>query len=294
MATPELHPEGTERTSTELTVRSDVGRRLISAAEFQQLAEVPAAAEWLANVDNPNTRRAYRRDVEEFMSMLGIRHFGELRDVRCAHVITWRKMLEARGLGPATRSSRPRSSTACCTTSTSSTSTGAATGSVNSTGCSSSLLLTPQPKEVTSPQLEDPRAQNWMSPNCANLGVSSQGPLRRALGVGRGTGHRPGAGPAPLPPAGRAHGQHGPRGAIHVHRPGRRRGRARGGPVVRGDPEGLSRIIRAERPALVLLDLMLPGSDGIELMKRVPELAYVPFLRTPSPFQTTVQTNRGR
>ena len=49
-------------------------------------------------------------------------------------------------------------------------------------------------------------------------------------------------------------------------------------PVVRGDPEGLSRIIRAERPALVLLDLMLPGPDGIKLMKRVPELAYLPVV----------------
>ena len=37
-------------------------------------------------------------------------------------------------------------------------------------------------------------------------------------------------------------------------------------PLVTGDPEGLSRVIRAERPSLVLLDLMLPGTDGIELI----------------------------
>ena len=74
-------------TSTGLTVQGDVGQRLISAAEFQQLADVPAAAEWLANVDNPNTRRAYGRDVGEFMSMLGIRRFSELPGVRRAHVI---------------------------------------------------------------------------------------------------------------------------------------------------------------------------------------------------------------
>ena len=35
--------------------------------------------------------------------MLGIRRFGELPRVRRAHVIAWRKMLEARALGPATR-----------------------------------------------------------------------------------------------------------------------------------------------------------------------------------------------
>ena len=44
-----------------------------------------------------------RSDVGEFMAMLGIRHFGELPRVRRAHVIAWRKMLEARGLGPATK-----------------------------------------------------------------------------------------------------------------------------------------------------------------------------------------------
>ena len=103
MDTPELHPAGTGQTSTELTVRGDVGQRLISAAEFQQLADVPAATEWLANVDNPNTRQAYGTDVGEFMSMLGIRRFSELPGVRRAHVIAWRKMLEERGLGPATR-----------------------------------------------------------------------------------------------------------------------------------------------------------------------------------------------
>ena len=101
MDTPDPHPAVPPGTPAGLTLRGDVGRRLISAAEFQQLADVPAAAEWLANVDNPNTRRAYRSDVGEFMSMLGIRRFGELPRVRRAHVIAWRKMLEARGLGPA-------------------------------------------------------------------------------------------------------------------------------------------------------------------------------------------------
>ena len=41
----------------------------------------------------------------------------------------------------------------------------------------------------------------------------------------------------------------------------------------------LSSIIHAERPHLVLLDLMLPGSDdGIELLKKVPELARTPVV----------------
>ena len=41
-------------------------------------------------------------------------------------------------------------------------------------------------------------------------------------------------------------------------------------PLVTGDPRGLSDLIRKERPRLVLLDLMLPGTDGIELMELVP------------------------
>ncbi len=49
-------------------------------------------------------------------------------------------------------------------------------------------------------------------------------------------------------------------------------------PLVTGDPDGLSGVIRAEKPGLVLLDLMLPGTDGIDLMKRVPQLADLPVI----------------
>ena len=49
-------------------------------------------------------------------------------------------------------------------------------------------------------------------------------------------------------------------------------------PVVTGEHEALARIIAAEKPRLVLLDLMLPGTDGIELMASVPELADLPVI----------------
>ena len=49
-------------------------------------------------------------------------------------------------------------------------------------------------------------------------------------------------------------------------------------PLVTGDPEHLSRIIRSERPSLVLLDLILPGTDGIELMRNLPDLAGLPVI----------------
>ena len=48
--------------------------------------------------------------------------------------------------------------------------------------------------------------------------------------------------------------------------------------VVTGEHTELSQIIRTENPRLVLLDLMLPGTDGIELMASVPELADLPVV----------------
>ena len=49
-------------------------------------------------------------------------------------------------------------------------------------------------------------------------------------------------------------------------------------PLVTGDPHQIRRILLAEKPRLVLLDLMLPGTDGIELMQSVPELADLPVI----------------
>lgn len=45
-----------------------------------------------------------------------------------------------------------------------------------------------------------------------------------------------------------------------------------------GDHRDLTRIIAAEKPQLVLLDLMLPGTDGIKLMESVPPLAELPVI----------------
>ena len=48
--------------------------------------------------------------------------------------------------------------------------------------------------------------------------------------------------------------------------------------LVTGDYRKLAALIREEKPQLVLLDLILPGADGIELMKQVPELANQPVI----------------
>ena len=49
-------------------------------------------------------------------------------------------------------------------------------------------------------------------------------------------------------------------------------------PVVTGDPEELPGLVRMHKPGLVLLDLLLPGSDGIELLERVPEVGDLPVI----------------
>ena len=49
-------------------------------------------------------------------------------------------------------------------------------------------------------------------------------------------------------------------------------------PVVTGDPEEALRLVAEEQPDLVLLDLMLPGTDGIELMKDILGAGDVPVI----------------
>ena len=49
-------------------------------------------------------------------------------------------------------------------------------------------------------------------------------------------------------------------------------------PIVTGDYRELPRIVKAEKPRLVLLDLVLPGTDGIELMESIPELIDLPVI----------------
>ena len=49
-------------------------------------------------------------------------------------------------------------------------------------------------------------------------------------------------------------------------------------PLVTGEAEEAARLIRTKQPGLVLLDLVLPGTDGIELLQGVPELADLPVI----------------
>ncbi|MCY4129553.1 MAG: response regulator [Gammaproteobacteria bacterium] len=49
-------------------------------------------------------------------------------------------------------------------------------------------------------------------------------------------------------------------------------------PIVTGDPDKIQTLIRENRPDLVLLDMVLPDIDGVELMTSVPELSDIPVI----------------
>jgi site-specific recombinase XerD len=78
-----------------------ISKEKLTPAQFSGLADVPPELEWLANITNLKTRRAYKIDVSEFSAFTGLDEPAQLRTVTRAHVIAWRKALEARNLTPA-------------------------------------------------------------------------------------------------------------------------------------------------------------------------------------------------
>ena len=49
-------------------------------------------------------------------------------------------------------------------------------------------------------------------------------------------------------------------------------------PIVTGDPGELEHLLELEKPELVLLNLVLPGTDGFELMRSIPSVSDVPVI----------------
>ena len=82
--------------TTQKSVVKAGSRGLLSREEFQKLTSVPPEVEWFANIDNERTRRAYRIDVADFMTFVGISRPEEFRIVTRAHVLAWRADLEKR------------------------------------------------------------------------------------------------------------------------------------------------------------------------------------------------------
>ena len=76
--------------------------RILTAAAFQGLADVPPEMEWFANLGNQATRRAYQTALQDFMRFTGINRPEEFRIVTRAHVIAWRDELARRELSATT------------------------------------------------------------------------------------------------------------------------------------------------------------------------------------------------
>ena len=76
--------------------------RLLSSADFHRLADVPLVIEWFANIDNPQTKRAYRNALEDFMKFTGIERPDEFREISRGHIIAWRDDLKYRELNGTT------------------------------------------------------------------------------------------------------------------------------------------------------------------------------------------------
>jgi integrase/recombinase XerD len=89
---------GSRQLSTEIVP----GSRLLTAAEFHRLADVPPEVEWFANISTAHTRRAYENAVRDFMGFAGIGRSEEFRSVTRAHIVAWRDDLAHRGLGGST------------------------------------------------------------------------------------------------------------------------------------------------------------------------------------------------
>jgi site-specific recombinase XerD len=74
------------------------GKRSLTRAQFERLADIPPEDEWLANITNAKTRRAYKNDVHEFITFTGLASYLELRSIVRSHIIGWRKDMESRGM----------------------------------------------------------------------------------------------------------------------------------------------------------------------------------------------------
>ena len=86
--------------NTNLPAPIDSGRGLLSTVE--QLADIPEEEIWLQKQKSARTRRAYRLDVQNFMSTLGITTPAELRQADHKAVIAWERLMrETEGAAPA-------------------------------------------------------------------------------------------------------------------------------------------------------------------------------------------------
>ena len=95
-------PDSTVQLPAEIVPVLPAADRLLTAAEFHRLADVPPEVEWFANLSSRATRRAYENAIRDFVGFTGINRPEEFRTVTRAHIIAWRDELARRGLGGST------------------------------------------------------------------------------------------------------------------------------------------------------------------------------------------------
>lgn len=85
-----------------MTAVAPLDSRTLTDPQFQRLQDVPAEAQWFANISNAQTRRAYENDIRSFMLSAGITQPQDFRLVTRSHVLAWRNDLENQQLAGAT------------------------------------------------------------------------------------------------------------------------------------------------------------------------------------------------
>lgn len=85
-----------------LPINPNSSTRILDAAEFHRLSEIPFEIEWYANLSNEHTRRTYKMALQDFMQFTGIRKPEEFRQVTRAHIIAFRDELKNRNLSGST------------------------------------------------------------------------------------------------------------------------------------------------------------------------------------------------
>jgi integrase/recombinase XerD len=84
-------PQNRSLTSDQLPAEIPPARasRMLTAAEFHRLSDVPPEVEWFRNLSNPSTRRAYENAIRDFLRFTGIGRPEEFRTVTRAHIIEY-------------------------------------------------------------------------------------------------------------------------------------------------------------------------------------------------------------
>lgn len=92
----------TEQDDKTLKDQLPVNRVARGDLSIHLLQAVPEEDIWLAGQQSPHTRRAYKRDVADFVAVMNIRSADELRQVNRAAIIAWQSLMKERGDRPRT------------------------------------------------------------------------------------------------------------------------------------------------------------------------------------------------